>query len=82
MASYNYCNYCKNNITTTAIPGNLDQKRRFGLSHTISIPTNEIKIRVTHEHPECDVFEQDFARIWWQVLGKLLNLKLILIKNI
>jgi hypothetical protein len=66
-----FCKHCKNNISCTAIPANLEHLRRFGLFHTISNPTDTIKIRVSHDHFGCSIFEPEFAKIWWQVMGKL-----------
>jgi hypothetical protein len=67
-----FCAHCKNNISCTAIPANLERLRRVGLFHTISNLTDTIKIRVSHDYPGCNIFEPEFAKIWLQVMGKLL----------
>ena len=67
-----FCDTCKNNITTTAIPANFAFLEEYGLMPTVSDPTNKIVLRVRHKHPDCITFDPTCVVQWWKVLGKLI----------
>jgi hypothetical protein len=66
-----FCNVCKNNITTTATPVDLELHEKYNLVRSFSEPTNTIVLLVSHEHPGCIKFDSSCLLRWWKVLGKL-----------